>query len=701
MAGFLEDPVGYLFGPGTPYPTYEALQRRRQIAAALASKRSKFPTNVGEGLTYFGEQLGDILAERRLEAAEKKFTEAEEGVLDRSKAPPLASAATDDSVAALPDEPVAAQVRNASLARGDALAAVPTPAPITPQGPAGPAQMLASQPPAQTGPRPGRPVMPTSRNWGDDEAEAAGLHEPRAPTPPLATMADAAPAPQQPLPVPGAPAPVPGTPAGAPAGVPSAQAPDDLRARVAAAVQLQDAGQMGGGATPSPVAPQSNIAYPPTAAAGRAGVVSDAPPVGAAPMGAPAAQGLAGAPDARAGIYNAVAAQNAPPSPVAPPGPRLAQAGGPAPIPAPAPAQVLPTPAQLPRGIPGPLEAMPGPSAVPVGPRRVIPDQPSFNRPVEDPLPPKPTPLTPHELYGQQLLKDRRTFGSPRVQQQAQEYINFGAAQRKFLDERNIKKWEKQIDENVALRKQREDQLFNLAGKDAETRSKELANAAAEDERIRKNYFGDLPATEIIKDVRTSKDAVKGVLPANISIRNALAALDKGMFVGAGASVKGSYDKLWEFLGYKPDPRLSETQKFESFLEIVAANKRQAIAGSSQLTDRDVQAGRKAVAADPNLTPATIRAVLASELDMNRMLAVEHNNKVLAFTGSNPAAQQRLFPVFGFTPKQMVEFLPQEAIAELKAGLASKDPEVRRKTAEAFDEDFATPGLARHVIMGR
>lgn len=47
---------------------------------------------------------------------------------------------------------------------------------------------MAPQPPAASGPRPGGPVMPSATNWGDAEAEAAGLYEPRqvaqAPEPP-------------------------------------------------------------------------------------------------------------------------------------------------------------------------------------------------------------------------------------------------------------------------------------------------------------------------------------------------------------------------------------------------------------------------------------------------------------------------------------------------------------------------------------
>jgi D-alanyl-D-alanine carboxypeptidase len=55
-------------------PDYEALKRRRAIAAALAARQRKFPSTLGEGLTYFGESLGEMIGDmrlRRMEQAQK------------------------------------------------------------------------------------------------------------------------------------------------------------------------------------------------------------------------------------------------------------------------------------------------------------------------------------------------------------------------------------------------------------------------------------------------------------------------------------------------------------------------------------------------------------------------------------------------------------------------------------------------------
>jgi hypothetical protein len=50
--------------------TYDQLQARRKIAAALATRNRPFPKNIGEGLTYLGESLGEAYNMRGLESAE-------------------------------------------------------------------------------------------------------------------------------------------------------------------------------------------------------------------------------------------------------------------------------------------------------------------------------------------------------------------------------------------------------------------------------------------------------------------------------------------------------------------------------------------------------------------------------------------------------------------------------------------------------
>ena len=62
--------------------SYEALQSRRRIAEALLGKRSPFPKNIGEGLTYLGESLSDRWMQNELDKQEKASLAAQAGLLE-------------------------------------------------------------------------------------------------------------------------------------------------------------------------------------------------------------------------------------------------------------------------------------------------------------------------------------------------------------------------------------------------------------------------------------------------------------------------------------------------------------------------------------------------------------------------------------------------------------------------------------------
>lgn len=75
------------------------------------------------------------------------------------------------------DEMSAAKAYAALLQGGAATPAPPMPTTSQPSAPAtGP--MVGADPTAVTAPRPGGPVMPSNKVWGDAEAEAAGIYEP-------------------------------------------------------------------------------------------------------------------------------------------------------------------------------------------------------------------------------------------------------------------------------------------------------------------------------------------------------------------------------------------------------------------------------------------------------------------------------------------------------------------------------------------
>ena len=108
------DPPSFFWGnapPDSPL-SYQALQTRRKIAEALASKRSPFPKNAGEGLTYLGESLGDIMAMRSLDAQERAYEaegnrSATEAARTLYGASPGGSAASAPAYGASPGGPAA------------------------------------------------------------------------------------------------------------------------------------------------------------------------------------------------------------------------------------------------------------------------------------------------------------------------------------------------------------------------------------------------------------------------------------------------------------------------------------------------------------------------------------------------------------------------------------------------------------------
>jgi hypothetical protein len=115
----MAEPGGFTFGGNTGL-TYEALKHRRAIAAALAAKRMKLPTTVGEGMTYFGESLADAAGTLALNQKEQTYA-AQQQALQRSLA-------EDPEALRLPGE--------GGPAISPGLAAAPAPAPAMVTSPA-------------------------------------------------------------------------------------------------------------------------------------------------------------------------------------------------------------------------------------------------------------------------------------------------------------------------------------------------------------------------------------------------------------------------------------------------------------------------------------------------------------------------------------------------------------------------------------
>jgi len=218
---------GYLIWPGGKDPalSYGSLELRRRIAASLAARQRGFPKNLGEGLTYFGESLGEAGLMWRLEQAERardaklaaeaqKLYPAEPEPEPRPTTAPVTTAPPPTAAppaAAAPAAPVAAAPPQAEpwvvadrfdasqgggdqpdigpaafTTRFDAVAgAAPEPAPVAaPAGrpvvttsfrpPAGPADLASPEPPPEAD-----PYLPPAPSPSALNARAAGLVAPQ------------------------------------------------------------------------------------------------------------------------------------------------------------------------------------------------------------------------------------------------------------------------------------------------------------------------------------------------------------------------------------------------------------------------------------------------------------------------------------------------------------------------------------------
>ena len=105
----------YIFSsdPKSGLLTYEQLQARRKIAAALATRNRGYPKNIGEGLTALGEGFGDFLANqktRQYEGAQRSRDAIAASALSGGIADVLPTSASPPPIApsATPPAPVSA-----------------------------------------------------------------------------------------------------------------------------------------------------------------------------------------------------------------------------------------------------------------------------------------------------------------------------------------------------------------------------------------------------------------------------------------------------------------------------------------------------------------------------------------------------------------------------------------------------------------
>jgi len=171
-------PLSFIFGGNTGL-TYEELKKRRAIAAALAARQKGFPKNIGEGLTYLGESIGEAGLNWRISQAEKEALKRQQGIVGGA---PAESDGSSPIVVARPAErpPVSVAPPPAAAPAARPVRTVPVrPAPVTETAPP-PALVDPNAPVTVDGGDPDAPVI-TPRLEATPDTPA--VIEPTAPPP--------------------------------------------------------------------------------------------------------------------------------------------------------------------------------------------------------------------------------------------------------------------------------------------------------------------------------------------------------------------------------------------------------------------------------------------------------------------------------------------------------------------------------------
>ena len=90
----MSDTYSFFANPTAGGLSYEQLKQRRAIAQALASRSKGFPKNVGEGMTYLGESIGEGLQDMALRRAEADYRQKQGTALGTLRSPTSTSTAT-------------------------------------------------------------------------------------------------------------------------------------------------------------------------------------------------------------------------------------------------------------------------------------------------------------------------------------------------------------------------------------------------------------------------------------------------------------------------------------------------------------------------------------------------------------------------------------------------------------------------------
>ena len=648
----MSDAYNFIFSddPRTGTLTASQLQARRQIAVALATRNRPYPKTIGEGLTAFGEGLGEGMYNRNLDRAEavqrRIDAEAMRGPTGAVRPAPGGASMEGDPNAAVADATESKQpltptqasqqpqmpieewlqrvARNESGSRKDAYTLVGE---RSRRGdyPYGKYQVMGENVPAWTQAYLGKKMTPEEFLANPDAQEQVA----RARGGEYLTKYG---------------------PEGAAAawfagekGMNDPNRKDTLGTHVAEYRRRFNI----------PLVSRDQV----VASAARAPAAAQIDPENAAPVQVASLGGgmptLDTAPDiTRDDVAQSLVAQQG----VVPP----RQAPGPPPV------QVAQAPQQqLPIG-PQPAQATPYAGAQGVEPApasapgiRPVPQVPNY--PAIGPEPTR-TSVVPPQVAAEMQHWDR-VKGNPNVSAEVHAYAKdkFDKLQSQMNDEytKQWTHWRTETDKRVQHEVERPGKQIQLeTGTLAAEKARQEIEKNKSEEALRKQY-GNLPQAEVIKRVAESKDTADKSVTAFNAIRTARSALDAGAITGFGANQRLDWAKLNQLMGLGDrGSEIANTEVFRSSMAPAVASMLKATVGTTQISNTDRDFAEKAAGGQITLDAASIKRLL----DVSHRLSLEtmgkHQTTMDAIYRDNPQAQA-LFGVDPPAPQHHIERLIQ------------------------------------------
>jgi hypothetical protein len=339
-------------------------------------------------------------------------------------------------------------------------------------------------------------------------------------------------------------------------------------------------------------------------------------------------------------------------------------------------------------GVPHPLSP---PAATPLPPPLAGTPQQWTDRP--KPVPPvKNEALTEYETRGLRALYANPT--DPAVKAMADRLISFGAAQREADYARKVDAFKADMD---IYKKQEEQKQSAALLQNSPKAILDLTEAQKEAARKQRDleHFGGLTFEQAIAPLKEGYGEVKNLAAASLSIANAEKVLtsDPKMFTGSAAEINLSIKKLAAAAGWPLDPKIAPTEAFKNYIAgVVASLRPQIVAGGSQ-SNTELAALQQAAGAKSTLERDSILTILSSVKELNKIAAIAHQNKVEAVTGSDPNRQRIIYPTYGVPGMEHV--VPDYAVKELRNHY-KEDPTAALKE---FDDYFKTPGLGEKILQ--